>query len=484
MSKGNEQNDSSRRKRGKSPPTRASAKRSDRKALREKLRRTIVTDEVKRIVEKVNWCSGVGGRTGLAGAVNELLAVPNVVDAVCEMIRHGSPIEQRNAIGALHHLHVDPSMKFALLDWALKEGDAPVKAALSLGECGLRSVPLLIESAKSSDPTRRLAGLRGLEVWAARDDELLALLVETLSDQDETVRVTALDTLRKLAFRQHAVPGRLLRAIQVETNDENLSAADDALFYALANGSPMQHGLRSADERVRKAAAQHFPQTITLDKRSVAPLSEVAINDPSGEVRLAALLALEEIGLHAAEGLANVMAALEQAEQSHSHAEVRTRSLLVQERVRDTLARTVSVPRTSLRITSPARRGKASRKTTGLIAPGNGVLALLNALLEWGDAPISQRRLRRSEALKEERRKLGLEPELSAGTVQNYLTMLARMCGVPSILETGGKRQRSWFRPGVVEKLHTISIQLVPFVKAGEERERAAAQREHPNRKP
>ncbi|MCP9801796.1 HEAT repeat domain-containing protein [Synechococcus sp. RedBA-s] len=476
MAHANEQNGSPRRKRVKLPPAQAGVSNPHGKTPRHKPTKPILLEQAKRLTANVSRMNQPGLRGLLATAVHELALLPNVVNLVCDLLRYGTPEEQRHAAQAIGFLRFDPSTVVPVLEWALRNGDVPDAAALPLGKCGFLGVPALLSGAQSSDPLRRLAAVRGLEDWSGRNDDVLGVLVDALSDGNEDVRSTAVCAIRNLTWSHRLTASRLLRNRNVKGDSDKVGDVREAINYMVTPGSELQHALRSDTDRVRKTAAQHFPDSVAFDERSIAPLNQVAINDPSEEVRLAALLALEQIGLSAGEGLSKVLAALEQAVRSHKHSDVRTRSLLVQERIRDTLARVVSVPRTSLRVTSPTRRAKSPRKTTGLIAPGNGVLAVLNTLLGWGPAPVSQRSLRRSEALKTERRKLGLEPDVSAGSIQNYLTLLARMCGVPSILETDGKRQKSWLRDGVVEKLHTISIQLVPFVKAGEAREVGGAE--------
>lgn len=400
-----------------------------------------------------------------ADAASQLSRLTGAIDAVCEQIRSGTPDEQFAGMMALAAINPDPYVVMPVLENALCNGVEPIGASYALSQLGVVAIPSLLRAAREGSPNVRFEALTAAGRVLGHESTLFRAAIEGMSDSDEMVRSAATSILTTLSLSLTLVIPTLMEI----ASEQDGSSPDEAHRAIKELTRPyadlLNDRLLSSDPRQRRTALTHLPEAIAFSDETVAQLAETAISDPSDDLRVSALLSLEQVGLLAGQGLATVMAALGRAQECQTHTEMRTRSLLVQERIRESLAPFIGVPRASVRITSPERRKAAPRKTNGVIAPNHGVLAMLNTLLAWGDAPVSQERIRRSELFALERQKLGLEPTCSKPTVHNYLVVLAGMCGATSILETDAKRQRSWFRPGIIEKLQVVADHLAPLVR-------------------
>lgn len=220
----------------------------------------------------------------------------------------------------------------------------------------------------------------------------------------------------------------------------------------------------SKAESARVQEIERHADAVSMSTAVVKMLAQVANTDSSEDVRRAALLALERIGLEAAHALTTVVSALTETQRCLAHNEVRTCSEFALDRIRDIVAQSANVPRTRLRVAPRCGPADSVRRDD---EPAKGVLALLNALLNWEGESISRRKLPESTRLMEERQALGLRAEVSASTVGYQLALLSKLCGEISILETYNKRQCARLRPGIKDKLATIHKQLAPHILAG-----------------
>lgn len=398
-------------------------------------------------------------------AASQLTSLRGAIDAVCEQIRSGTPDEQFAAMMAVAAIKPDPLVVMPVLENALCTGVEPIGASYALSQLGAVAIPSLLRAAHEGSQDAKFEALMAAGRLLSHETALFRVAVDGMSDNDEMVRCAAASLLTTLSMSLTLVIPKVIYIASKQEDSFPDSANEAIKELTRPYADLLNDRLLSSDPRQRKIALMHLPEAMAFSDETVAQLAETAISDPSDDLRVLALLSLEQVGLLAGQGLATVMEALGRAQECQTHTEMRTRSLLVQERIRESLAPFIGVPRASVRITSPERRKAAHRKTTGVIAPNHGVLAMLNTLLAWGDAPVSQERIRRSELFALERQKLGLEPTCSKPTVHNYLVVLAGMCGAPSILETDAKRQNSWFRPGIIEKLQVVADHLAPLVR-------------------
>lgn len=411
-----------------------------------------------------------------ASALAELKALPGAVEAVCAQLHDGNSDDQAAAANALGLLQTNPEMSIPILEWALNEGVAPGPAAEALVRFGAVGLVPVLKAAQREKASCRCAAIAAMKLLSNRPDEVVAMLSEALSDPSESIRMEAVQALGFMRTRSVQALPALLAAKGREDGSWLGFYISCALSWIVPSAArKLIDELKNADAGVRKHAAQHFPDAIGMTKESVELLAKIGCNDSSEQVRMSALLALEQIGLRAGEGLATVMAALEKAQQSQIQAEVRTRSMFAKERIRDAIGQFANVPRARLKV-APLH-GNKRRPKRGADEPSKGLLALLNALVKWGDLPISGRKLPTSPRLQDERRALGLPVEVSASTVGYQLAFLARLCGESSVLETYNQRQASRFRPGVRAKLQIVQGHLAPFILAGATLDALAAQK-------
>jgi hypothetical protein len=398
----------------------------------------------------------------------ELRSIPTVVDLVIEQIRGGTRAEQMYGTTLLHELCHDPTMVIAVLEQALIKGEETTGPSTVLTQLGFIAIPALLRATQSDNRDGRCAAISALGdvLWGWMGNSAITEAVtRAFRDDDESMREAAQFFVSQMESFRFNLLTTILTSINSsgENQRDHVSQAiqDMAAPYCV---SVLNNALASRDLCVRKVAAIHLAGSIAMSQDSVAQLGVAAVSDPSDDVRMSALLTLEQIGLQASEGLATVMESLAQAQHSQTHSEVRTRSLLVQERIRDAVRPFANIPRARLKIAPASANSRSIRPAN---APSMALLALLNTLIKWGDEPISRSKLAESLSLGEEREAMGLAPFTNRTTIGYQLSFLAELCGEPSVLIVYNKRQASQFRPGIKAKLQVIQEHLAPFILRG-----------------
>lgn len=312
-----------------------------------------VPQEIRSLIRMIGSLSEPVGR-GLGGLlvekVYELASRPDALQLVCELIRTGNGSEQAGAIRTLQHFHIDPSVSVPLLERSLHDGDAPMEAARALGRYGARGLLPLVAAARAESSALRSAGLTGLAVYFSNDD-ILDVVLEGLSADDEDVRRCAINALAGMSKGRNIAVSKAVNSQALHTTDyssRELKHAINRLVEPATTTLSMALHSRNAD--MRKSAAEQFPHAIGLSDHTAGALSHLAINDPSEDVRVAALLAIGQIGLDAGQGLSRVLATLAAANGESVPEQVRSGSILVQEGLRESLAPLVGVPRVTVRV--------------------------------------------------------------------------------------------------------------------------------------
>lgn len=402
---------------------------------------------------------------------------------LCDQVVNGSGDEQETAAKALGCLQVDPKAVVPVLERALSgHKHVAEAAAMSLARLGTLGVASLVEALR--DPGRRAVAAHGLTALTANSDDVVSALCDALQDTSESVRLRVVEALGFMRGRAAEAVPALLTAKAREGGSWLGYYIDCALAWIAPSAAPVViESLNSDDAAVRRAAARHVPDAIGLRRESVQLLAEAGMNDPAQEVQSAALMALEQIGINAAEALATVMVALEAAEQQIDQPEVRTRSLLAQEKVRAEVARFARTSRIRLQLTStmPGRNRQPKRLPVEF---DKSVLALLRTCLYWGEPNVSERKLCTSGPLQDNRLALGLDGRVSQTSVHNHLQFLATLCGLDSLVELDEKRQVSRFRADVKKKLATIERVFSDYVKDREELAKRRVERSPFDRRP
>lgn len=398
----------------------------------------------------------------------------------CELVRHGDRDVQQHAALALGFLNPDPADVLEALTAALHSDDSFVSqsAAASLARLGSPGVPALLRGLKSDVAITRRSAASALAHLRTDKDDVIVALSAAISDDDDHVRLRATETLGILRSRAIAGIPALLRAMAREGSSWLGHITNQALAWIVAAPTDdVIEGLRSDDPGVRHAAAWTLPHALMLTKRNVERLSEASVNDPDVRVRGAAVLALERIGTNAAEALAEVMAALAQAQTNMSQSDVHTRSLLAQEKIRRATAGFTGGPPLQLQLVATVGGRKRPVKRN----PGEfpkSVLALLKTCLALRTEVVSERKLSQSDILAKHRQELGLDGHVSQTSVHNHMKFLAQLCGMDSLVEVDAKRQSARFRAGAREKLHAIEPALSAYVKDQDRVEAEQAQRD------
>lgn len=353
---------------------------------------------------------------------------------------------------------------------ALRNGKRDVASAVGqdLARLGSMGIASLLDGLTHDDANVRRACAQGFTAISGKNDEVLIALCRALRDEDEGVRYEAVRALGLMKARAvEAIPALL--AAKSREGDSQLGGMISRAISCVVTSSVslLIDALNDSDPAVRCNAVGHFADAACFRTGNLALLASIGMHDPVEEVRERAMMVLEQIGVDAAEALTAVMSSLERAERSLTHVEVRTRSLLSQERIRAEVAQFARVHRLPLRLTSvlSARRCKPKRLS---VESAKSLLALLRTCRDWPDDSVSERRLHASGALKSERRALGLAEGVSLGTVRNHMLVLASLCGLDGLVEVDAKRQSARFQKGVRKKLALIEPSLSGYVRDGE----------------
>lgn len=238
------------------------------------------------------------------------LRVIEAVDAIVALLADPAGQVQVAAVEALSHLDCAPAHLALQLAAAADAPDVRRAALIGLGMSGrVESLPVLIAACTAPEAATRLVALSTLGGF--RSTETLAVVADALRDSDEGVRDTAISVLaewpgsaatriliaalerevavsRITAVLATPVPGRvegLLAALE-GAHDELAPLLTSALGRVDPSDFPqgaMFSALRLPNVPARKAAAAML--AARASREAFAALADLAINDPSDEVR-------------------------------------------------------------------------------------------------------------------------------------------------------------------------------------------------------
>lgn len=355
------------------------------------------------------------------------------------------------------------------------------------------AVPAMIQALDDADPgvRRNAAGKLGDIVWRQQSawwerqvgfgewvkesaQRAVVALMIALRDDDESMREEAASSLGGInCWSKDAVPS-LIESLRDRSNTV-VQVACWALTqignwtWAVEQSAapvkkiipPLIELLQHEDGSVRKQAIWSFQEFRELAHDAVPALVDVLRHGQDSDLRAEVCRALADIGATAGGVLQAIVPALVEAGETDPSESVQTSAILALDKARPR-GRGLSLPsvrRSDLAIVPRKQRRRGLKREDAEAL--KSLLAFLNACVNWPGDVVSQRELRKSPLLKEERKRLGLPEKISAGTVHNHLKTLARLCKVERIWDPEPKNQFSTFRAGVKERL----LQRRPYIE-------------------
>jgi HEAT repeat protein len=186
----------------------------------------------------------------------------------------------------------------------------------------LAVLPALAAMAHDPDPSVRLAGVQAISAFGRDAEPATPVLVEALMDRSLFVRWASAWALRKLAPRNAETVVPALASVLCDPDTDFREAVLAALERfdgkAVPAAGVIAEQVVRGDPRVRQAAVRVL-RTIRPPAEVILPAYRRALRAPEAEVRLAVLLAIEELGPQAAPILDDVLAVA----RTDSEAEVR-----------------------------------------------------------------------------------------------------------------------------------------------------------------
>lgn len=297
-----------------------------------------------------------------------------------------------------------------------------------------------------------------------RQDEVIAALCREL--EGGATKAT-IDALR--AIKERAVPAipAILAATTHATDAMTSLLLVDLLREVVREGylCVMQEtNDRSAAMRTEAVCALSDLGPLGLNVTGM--LCTLAANDRSKEVRKGALFSLHSMGVYAASIIRLCLMITEPARTQQMEDSLRTQAVLMRERLLEAGGDVLIRRRERLLVS--LKSGERRKRVPAELE--KSLIALLDTCLDWSQKTVSERQLHSSELLKEKRRSGGLGEKVSVATVHNHLRVLATLCGVPSIVETEGKRQSSKFRPKVRDLLLRVRNEIERAAREEESR--------------
>lgn len=416
-------------------------------------------ERVLRLARQFSWVTDEPDHERARTELLEMGAV--AIRALADTILEGSDDDAYQATVAIGALNTDNTEAVARLAAALVS-ESPRKGfiARALTSLGLPGYAATIAGLAHPLQDVQLACLNALTTGIGSRDRVAETIAAMSLSADESLAVKAAQALAVMGRRAAPHMTGAIRRRGAERGSWNGVLLDGMLHSMTTHAVDVPLACAHDQNSDTRLAAVSCLAGVPLSPNELERVAAIARCDESPQVKSEAIRVLalaSEASAHAVALIADVFAS---EESSCESPESRTQMILALERMRSRVQRsgTLSgIVGTRTRIThSPASRKR-------LVAESErSILALLDACVEWPEVTVSERRLCRSSLLTDKRRLHGLAGPAVLSSVHNHMKVLARLCGLRSLILVAPKRQSARFVQSARESLNRVR----PFIYA------------------